>query len=1320
MNDSRAKFQQLLRELFQFDCADLDFGIYRIMNHKRAVIERFIAEDLPRAIGEELEKDALAAQAQAMQDLQAARKKVLEALGDDALDADGNLDETYREKPVGKAYLAAQERAQSAKSREALEAAIYNHLYAFFSRYWQDGDFISKRRYSRKERYAIPYNGEEVYLYWANHDQYYVKTGEYFTDYTWKAPNGVTVRFQLKAADVEPNNVKGEKRFFLPRLDEIAWAPDSPLPEGDPLTGAGGPGVRGTLTIPFEFRPLTAQEAITYGQKNQQEAIVARASAELPKRLAGTAGVPPATLAALTAEKRQTETGETVTLLEHHLRQYTRRNTSDFFIHKDLHSFLARELDFYLKNEVLNLDELETAGEGLSEDWFQLLRLIKRIGLRIIKFLAQIEDFQKMLWEKKKFVTETFYVITVGNIPEAFYEEIAVNEAQWEEWRQMGFVGLADAGSADVSSAHTAVSSAAPGNADVSSAVSSAEPHKGWYSRGYLPHFDAARTYQSITFRLHDSVPAEVIARWKAELHWTEQTKPDSKEAIELRKRIEKYEDSGHGACYLHDERIAALVVQALKHFDGERYHLIAWCVMPNHVHVLIQQAAGHSLPKIIHSWKSYTAHEANKLLGRSGDFWMPDYFDRFIRDQKHFDAVVEYIHQNPFKAGLVPAPEEWPWSSATAGEASVSDAQSGRDVRDPRSRDPRSRDPRSRNPRVAFLKAHPNLPLDTRHFPPDFVNRLLASFDNLDELTDGLLVHSENWQALNLLQEKYRARVKCVHIDPPYNTQTSGFLYKNDYQHSSWLAMMQTRLAIGWSMVQKDGSFACHIDENEYEALHFLSRHLVIPVGGTIVWDKKNPMLGRKGIATQHEYVLWLTALESPVYLRPENVRTILRKAQEIIKKHGGVNEASRREFAAWIRNTEGLSGGERAYCYLEDDGRVFRGVSMEAPEPRTDPKFFVPLIHPVTKKPCPVPKNGWSRAPETIKDLMERGEILFGKDETTLPNRKIFLTDESRRQLSSLISDSSRGKNDVDKLGLEFPYCHPVSLYEDLIGAGTDDTDSLVLDYFAGSGTTGHAVINLNREDGGRRKFILVEMADYFDTVLLPRIKKVTFSPEWKDGRPRRTATQEEFARGPRLTKVIRLESYEDALNNLAFDESGGQTVMQFEDYLLQYMLKWETRKSETLLNVEQLSKPFDYSLHLHRDGETRLQKVDLPETFAYLIGLDVETRRVYAGGASVSDANTGAPVSDARSGQDVRDPRGRYLVYRGTTREGQRAVVIWRETEGWTEEEYKRDRDFVAAQKMTEGADLIYVNGDSFIPGARALEGVFKARMFAGVEG
>jgi len=226
-------------------------------------------------------------------------------------------------------------------------------------------------------------------------------------------------------------------------------------------------------------------------------------------------------------------------------------------------------------------------------------------------------------------------------------------------------VSSATTGTADIpSTAGTAdVSSATTGPADVSSANSpSPTRHKGWYTHGYLPHFDADEIFQFITFRLHDSIPAALIEKWEQELNWHKSLAADSKEAIELRKRIEKYLDSGKGACYLRDERIARLVQDALKCFDGERYRLIAWCIMPNHVHVLIQMM-DEPLIRVVKSWKSYTAHEANKILGRSGPFWMPDYFDRYIRNEEHFQATVTYILQNPVKAGLVDAPEKWPWS---------------------------------------------------------------------------------------------------------------------------------------------------------------------------------------------------------------------------------------------------------------------------------------------------------------------------------------------------------------------------------------------------------------------------------------------------------------------------------------------------------------------------------------------------------------------------------------------------------------------------------------------------------------------------------
>ena len=143
-------------------------------------------------------------------------------------------------------------------------------------------------------------------------------------------------------------------------------------------------------------------------------------------------------------DRRRNGQDEPVSQLEHHLRQYTKRNDSDFFIHQDLRGFLSRELDFYLKNEVLNLDNLEAAGEHAADGWFQQMRLIKSVGGEIIDFLAQIEDFQKMLWEKRKFVVDTQYCVTLGNVDPTFYPEIAANEAQWGEWRELLGVDGAD------------------------------------------------------------------------------------------------------------------------------------------------------------------------------------------------------------------------------------------------------------------------------------------------------------------------------------------------------------------------------------------------------------------------------------------------------------------------------------------------------------------------------------------------------------------------------------------------------------------------------------------------------------------------------------------------------------------------------------------------------------------------------------------------------------------------------------------------------------------------------------------------------------
>ena len=182
----------------------------------------------------------------------------------------------------------------------------------------------------------------------------------------------------------------------------------------------------------------------------------------------------------------------------------------------------------------------------------------------------------------------------------------------------------------------------------------------GWHSRGYLPHFDAGEVFQSITFRLFDSMPQNLIEKWKLELANESEEFEDG-----LRYRIEAALDRGIGDCYLRDSRIANLVQSALLHFDGERYRLSAWVIMPNHVHLLAAPLLNYSLSEIMHSIKSYTSQEANKVLARKGKFWFEDYFDRYIRNAQHFENAVSYIESNPVRAGLCKFPWEWRFGSA-------------------------------------------------------------------------------------------------------------------------------------------------------------------------------------------------------------------------------------------------------------------------------------------------------------------------------------------------------------------------------------------------------------------------------------------------------------------------------------------------------------------------------------------------------------------------------------------------------------------------------------------------------------------------------
>lgn len=266
------------------------------------------------------------------------------------------------------------------------------------------------------------------------------------------------------------------------------------------------------------------------------------------------------------------------------------------------------------------------------------------------------------------------------------------------------------------------------------------------------------------------------------------------------------------------------------------------------------------------------------------------------------------------------------------------------------------------------------------------------------------------------------------------------------------------------------------------------------------------------------------------------------------------------------------------------------------------------------------------------------------------------------------------------------------------------------LVLDFFAGSGTTGHAVINLNREDGGRRKFILVEMGEYFDTVLLPRIAKVMYTPEWKDGKPKREATPEEAQRTPRLVKILRLESYEDALHNLVAPstlERAGQHEKTYKElagedaYRLRYWIELPLREAETCLRTLDLAHPFDYKLEILTDSGPVKKPVDVVETFNYLYGLRVRRYETW---------------------RNPEDSNREYRVVKAADRENKRRVlVLWRDMKDY---DPKAERAFlegkiVEMEAQGETWDEILINGDSPTPGVTSLDPLFKRLMMRGEE-
>jgi len=995
--ESNKKYQllrALFEEMFQMNNAELDFGIYRIMNQKHKEINDFLNKDLFYAIRDEFIQYSTGEQAELEKELADARKKASEVV------APAEVNNT----PIVKNVLSKIEALKNRPNAETLENDLYSHLLNFFGNYYDTGDFISKRRY-RKDEYAIPYEGEEVKLYWANYDQYYIKTTQSFSNYTFHIEGGKSVMFEIREATTERDNNKTQngKRVFM--LDEDAYRI-----EGN------------TLRIFFNYVILEKEAS----NQNSEDETSSKPVSKKPKVktqddinketvdkifswLEQNDVAPFTGLSALSP----TPNNKGRTILEKNLSIYTAKNEFDYFIHKDLRQFLERELDFYIKTKMIYIDDFDTEDERSIQGILSLVKVFKRIAKKIIAFLSQIEDFQKKMWLKKKFVVSSEYCMTLHHVDKRHAPAILANHAQIAEWVKLGF-----------------------------------------------------------------------------------------------------------------------------------------------------------------------------------------------IDDTSQVDE--------------------------------------------------------------AFLDAHPSLVLDTAFFP-ELRDELIANIDDLDDKVGGLLINSENFQALNLLQERYREQVKCVYIDPPYNTENDGFLYKDSYQHSSWLAFMENRAYLSQKLLLVTGSIYTSIDDKEYSRLFEMycdiwgeNNHIA-----TIIWEKVHTRKNSTGyFSVSHDYILLFS-----------------------------------KEKASWERY---LISRENTDSYSNPDNDP-RGDWKPDPVYANNPYDADYQI----KKPNGVsldrPKGQyWRFSEDVFMQKVKENSVIWGEGKS-YPYVKRYLSEVQdglvpvtlfTRQFAG---DNMLANSELDNLfssGRPFSYPKPSILVERLIALNVKKgSKEVILDYFAGSGTTGHAVISLNRGDKeeGKRKYILVEMGRYFDTVLKPRIQKVIYCDTWRGGKPQNANTGISH-----IFKYMYLESYEDTMNNLVvspiqqalFEGNENPIAKLRETYLLSYMLDMETRDSKSLLGLGALHNPFALELKIiGNDNQQTPQIVDLVETFNYLIGLHV--KRI---------------ITD----NGMKIVTGRLLT-------SEKVLIIWRIVGKHSDNDLKHifDQDQYNPDKF----DVVYVNGDNTlnIPHMRLIDEIFPELMF-----
>ncbi len=1041
MNERLQRFTDLMKQIFELDKSDLDFGIYRIMNIRKAEIEKFLTEGLPEKV-----RDTLAPFAQG--DQEEIRRQIAE-IEKNARDFGMDAAALPEDNPMGKKYRELQKQLAEGTDLAALETDVYSALYSFFNRYYEEGDFISKRRY-KEGVYAIPYEGEEVKLYWANQDQYYIKTSENFKDYTFLVGD-YTVHFRLVDATTEQNNNKesaDSKRVFMLFTEDEENYPGIKTFEYNDETKE--------LIIRFIF-DIPEDKKRKYFDENYEAIRKFVFENHLPMWQDLLAPIPTG------------KGNDTTDLLKKHLNGYVAKNTFDYFIHKDLRGFLNRELDFYIKSEIMHLDDLDTGNEARVETYLAKVKAVKRVGKIIIDFLAQIEDFQKKLWLKKKFVVETNWCLTLDKVDKSFWPEIIANKAQIDEWIAMYAIDEAE----------------------------------GW---------------------------------------------------------------------------------------------------------------------------------------------------------------------TNP--------------------------------------------------PSLDFLRHNQNLLIDTKYFNDAFTTRIISCIDQLDEQINGVLFNSDNFHVVSLLQSKYHHNISFVYIDPPYNTDASSILYKNNYKDSAWLSLISSRLEYTQKLIQDNGMICVAIDDEEVCGLRYLLSTVFEKQVG-VVAVRSNPA-GRKTkgkFAPSHEYALFFGN-------GVDSIPTSLEKEIHTLKRFPLEDEKGRYAWANLIRSGTADKRADRPtlhfpiYVNSHDEIRIPKMTYNSDKNEYTIHEHPQPnevAVYPTVVKNGVVIEKRWQRGQDRImKEPSEyrvrrsaEGEVSIDF-KTRMDDASLPITWWDDKQYAS----ANYGAAELKELFSEkrFDFAKAIKLVSDCIVAGGTESNGTVLDFFAGSATTGHAVVTLNRQDDeSDRKYILAEMGEYFDIVTKPRMQKAVYSADWKDGKPQNRSTGVS-----QIIKYMRLESYEDALSNIELKDDAGQMSMLFgEEYLVRYMLDLESKDS--LLNVAAFKDPFSYKMKITEKNECKERPVDLIETFNYLIGLTV----THQGAVSYFSAKPAADPAYEGAVELRKDLGGQYAFRQieGTLPDCRRALVIWRTvTDNVLESNAALDAYFTKYRinPADREYDVIYVNGDNNLENLRTANETWKVQM------